>query len=100
MEQVRNILSLALVIFLVAAEIGMAINTTNQTEAINRVSIKTGVSPDKIIVVRRSNNSWIFGHPSRLTLELMVDGKPFNEDCWSSSFSPMVCTITPVTFTP
>ena len=88
----------SIIIFVLASCTSSCQNRIDENEAIVRFQELADKNPDdnitpKVVIVRQSNPSMVFGDAWDVTYELEVDGVPASGRCTSGDFSKMVCRL-------
>lgn len=78
-------------VFVVVTMLGSLSNRITDEAALARFQEVSQTS--NVIIVRRSNSTYLVGHPHDVIYELRVNGKPVSGRCSSGPFSPMICRL-------
>jgi len=81
----------ALLVYGAVAIKGSFDNRVTDRVAISQFRVLTGA--DDVVIVTRSNDTWLFGHMDDVVYTLSVDGKLMGGRCVSGPWSPVICRV-------
>lgn len=81
----------AILIWGVAAVKGAFDNRVTDQVALSQFRMLTGT--EDVVIVLKSNDTFLFGHMNDVVYSLSVDGKLMGGRCVSDSWSPIICRV-------